>query len=172
MIRLRERHARAPGASRRDGLSPACVRTATQLESSRCVHEGPPWHPPPVPKVGSGQQRGSKRRKSASLTMRSHITRRPESRMNRAIARPSSPVVVTLEPACHAGGRGFESRTLHEERPGKRGLLVYQADTEKCSSRALVNALVNGRVSEPDRSERIPHSFALLLVAKRPGVVG
>jgi hypothetical protein len=30
--------------------------------------------------------------------------------MNIAIPRPSSPIVVTLEPACHAGGRGFESR--------------------------------------------------------------
>jgi hypothetical protein len=29
--------------------------------------------------------------------------------MNRAIPRRSSPTVVTLEPACHAGGRGFES---------------------------------------------------------------
>jgi hypothetical protein len=30
--------------------------------------------------------------------------------MNRAIARQSSPIVVSLEQACHAGGRGFESR--------------------------------------------------------------
>jgi hypothetical protein len=30
--------------------------------------------------------------------------------INRAIPRPSSSIVVTLEPACHAGGRGFESR--------------------------------------------------------------
>jgi hypothetical protein len=30
--------------------------------------------------------------------------------MNRAIPRPSSPTVVTTELACHAGGRGFESR--------------------------------------------------------------
>jgi hypothetical protein len=30
--------------------------------------------------------------------------------MNRAIARQPSPIVVTGEPGCHAGGRGFESR--------------------------------------------------------------
>jgi hypothetical protein len=30
--------------------------------------------------------------------------------MNRAIARQSSPIVASLEHACHAGGRGFESR--------------------------------------------------------------
>jgi hypothetical protein len=30
--------------------------------------------------------------------------------MNRAIARQSSPIVASLEQACHAGGRGFESR--------------------------------------------------------------
>jgi hypothetical protein len=42
--------------------------------------------------------------------MRQGIARSPQSRMNRAIPRPSSPIVVTVEPACHAGGRGFESR--------------------------------------------------------------
>ena len=30
--------------------------------------------------------------------------------MNRAIPRSSSPTVVPVEVACHAGGRGFESR--------------------------------------------------------------
>ncbi len=34
----------------------------------------------------------------------------PRVRMNRAIARQSSPIVVSVEQACHAGGRGFESR--------------------------------------------------------------
>jgi hypothetical protein len=33
-----------------------------------------------------------------------------QTRMNRAIARQSSPIVVSVEQACHAGGRGFESR--------------------------------------------------------------
>jgi hypothetical protein len=32
----------------------------------------------------------------------------PQNRMNRAIPRQSSSIVVTLEPACHAGGRGLQ----------------------------------------------------------------
>ena len=42
--------------------------------------------------------------------MPKRVTESTERRMNGAIARPSSSIVVTLEPACHAGGRGFESR--------------------------------------------------------------
>ena len=58
----------------------------------------------------SGQQKGSKRSKS-SLRNRAQIScERPETRINRAIARQSSPIVVSVEQACHAGGRGFESR--------------------------------------------------------------
>src|SRR2546430_329577 len=37
--------------------------------------------------------------------------------MNRAIARRSSAIVVTAEAACHAGGRGFESRRSRLESP-------------------------------------------------------
>ena len=58
----------------------------------------------------SGQQKGSKRSKS-SLRNRPQISvDGPQARMNSAIARRSSPIVVSPEQACHAGGRGFESR--------------------------------------------------------------
>jgi hypothetical protein len=42
--------------------------------------------------------------------MRVCVAADPQHCMNRAIARRSSPIVVTREVACHAGGRGFESR--------------------------------------------------------------
>ena len=61
-----------------------------------------------LPKVG--QQKGSKRPKS-SLRKRAQITAEgSQTRMNRAIARQWLPIVVSAEQACHAGGRGFESR--------------------------------------------------------------
>ena len=58
----------------------------------------------------SGSKRAANVRIRLRSTMRDPIAKSPKSRMNRAIARPSSSIVVTLEPACHAGGRGFESR--------------------------------------------------------------
>ena len=45
-----------------------------------------------------------------SSIIRKSDVRSPQTRMNRAIARQSSPIVVSVEQACHAGGRGFESR--------------------------------------------------------------
>jgi hypothetical protein len=60
--------------------------------------------------VEIGQQTGSKRLKSALLNHAEPSSKKPKSRMNRAIPRQSSSTVVTVEPACHAGGRGFESR--------------------------------------------------------------
>ncbi|MEO8290136.1 MAG: hypothetical protein ABI649_03970, partial [Gaiellaceae bacterium] len=63
--------------------------------------------------TGSARSPGSKRaanvRKRPHGGMRDCGARRPRSRMNRAIARQSSPIVVSVEQACHAGGRGFES---------------------------------------------------------------
>jgi hypothetical protein len=60
--------------------------------------------------VTPGQQTGSKRLKAASLNHAESNDENPKNRINRAIPRSSSPIVVTLELACHAGGRGFESR--------------------------------------------------------------
>ena len=51
--------------------------------------------------------------------MRIRIAEDPKSRMNRATAPLSAAPVVTLQVACHAGGRGFESR---RSRPLHRGL--------------------------------------------------
>jgi hypothetical protein len=68
-------------------------------------------------RAANGQQTRWNRLRSA---MPNRYRGKPESRMNRAIPRPSSPFVVTLEPACHAGGRGFESRRSHLESARKR----------------------------------------------------
>ncbi len=64
---------------------------------------------PRLERPESGQQKGSKRRE-ASLCNRvgiGHLS--PRARMIRAIACQSSPIVASVEQACHAGGRGFES---------------------------------------------------------------
>jgi len=42
--------------------------------------------------------------------MRNRVAQRLKSLMNRAIAQPSLPTAAIPEVACHAGGRGFESR--------------------------------------------------------------
>jgi hypothetical protein len=64
MIRLRERHAaRSRSQPPHWTVSPACVRTATQLEALvACTRARPGTRPGRV-----GQQTGSKRLKSASL---------------------------------------------------------------------------------------------------------
>jgi hypothetical protein len=58
----------------------------------------------------SGSRRAANARNRAYAIVHKPGVREPQSRMNRAIARPSSPIVVSVEQACHAGGRGFESR--------------------------------------------------------------
>jgi hypothetical protein len=57
-----------------------------------------------------GSKRAANVRNRHRSTTRKRVAQRLKSRINRAIARRSSPSVVILEPACHAGGRGFESR--------------------------------------------------------------
>jgi hypothetical protein len=72
----------------------------------------------PLIAVDSTAQRlGSRRAANApksSLRNRVQINAEcSQSRMNRAIARQSSPIVVSVEQACHAGGRGLASRRSH-----------------------------------------------------------
>ena len=65
--------------------------------------------------------------------------------MNKAIARQSSPIVVLMEQARHAGGRGFESRRSRLTSPCKRrgfasvGLERHVEDVpHKCPNRSGV----------------------------------
>ncbi len=76
-----------------------------------------------------GQQKGSKRSKSSLRNRAQMRCQSPQSRINRAIARPSSPIVVFVEQACHAGGRGFESRRSRKFPANRYLLLSRQAQT-------------------------------------------
>jgi len=107
---------------------------------------------PRLSDAASGQQKGSKRSKS-SLCNRAEISVEvPQTRMNRAIARQSSPIVVSVEQACHTGGRGFESRRSRSESlwgaaaRGKSGCTPRQKCLVRC---AVVPGKFRG-VSPPD----------------------
>jgi hypothetical protein len=65
---------------------------------------------PPVNESRSGSRRAANARNRAYAILHKSGARSPQGRINRAIARQSSPIVVLAEQACHAGGRGFESR--------------------------------------------------------------
>jgi hypothetical protein len=88
-----------------------------------------PSSAPPVRRVALGQQKGSKRSKSSLCNLVQISRQRPQSRMNRAIARQSSPIVVFVEHACHAGGRGFESRRSRKIPANWYLVLSLQAQT-------------------------------------------
>jgi hypothetical protein len=71
----------------------------------------------------SGSRRAANARNRAyAIVCKSHV-RAPQSRINRAIARQSSPIVVSVEQACHAGGRGFESRRSRSTKPLQTSML-------------------------------------------------
>jgi hypothetical protein len=67
MIRLRERHARAPGASRRDGLCPPLHPEGHAPEAPAACTRARPDTRRQFRRSGPGSKTGSKRRKSASL---------------------------------------------------------------------------------------------------------
>jgi hypothetical protein len=69
-----------------------------------------PSSAPPVNESRSGSRRAANARNRTYAIVHKSGARSPQSRINRAIACPSSPIVVSVEQACHAGGRGFESR--------------------------------------------------------------
>jgi hypothetical protein len=103
---------------RRSPARPACARSGTRRTAgtgvARAACRSPrrscPWRISSPTRVALGQQKGSKRSKSSLCNLAQISRQSPQSRINRAIARQSSPIVVSVEHACHAGGRGFESR--------------------------------------------------------------
>jgi hypothetical protein len=62
------------------------------------------------PERFSGSRRAANARNRVYAIVHNSNVKGPQRRMHRAIARQSSPIVASLEHACHAGGRGFESR--------------------------------------------------------------
>jgi hypothetical protein len=72
--------------------------------------------------------------------------------MNRAITLPSSPIVVTPESACHAGGRGFESRR-------SRLLKSLQIDISVVQSDAPLRLVAQSRGPNVERELPAKHPF-------------
>ncbi|MEO5575579.1 MAG: hypothetical protein ABIR67_05785 [Gaiellaceae bacterium] len=70
---------------------------------------------PPVNESRSGSRRAANVRNRAYAIVHKSGARSPQGCINRAIACPSSPIVVSVEQACHAGGRGFDSRRSRSE---------------------------------------------------------
>jgi hypothetical protein len=127
-------------------------------------------------RVTSGQQKGSKRPKSSLRNRAQFSVRGPQSRMNRAIARQSSPVVVSAEQACHAGGRGFESRRSRcspcafsrseppNRRQALRGPIVAQTSAGRGSA-GLPRCAARSRFAASSEPTVVPTDLILRLEA-------
>jgi len=100
----------------------------------------------------SGLQKGSERSKSEPGNRAQISAKGSQTSMSRAIARQSSPIVVSVELACHAGGRGFESRRSRKL-PANR-LLVIPRTSRAGSSRPDPPEAANPHTSDDRPSRR------------------
>src|SRR6266540_5013007 len=88
--------------------------------------------------------------------------------MNRAIARQSSPIVVFVEHACHARGRGFESRRSRSTKWLQTSMLSCLLRRDEPSLKGSFAAPANGKrgghLGEPLQNA----PFAIELSGPRP----
>ena len=100
----RRRGARAGSPAAPPRGPPSTCRPSGRARRRAVVLQLQPSSAPPVKRIAARAAEGQQTLES-SLRNRAHISvEGPPARMNRAIARPSSPIVVSLEQACHAGG--------------------------------------------------------------------
>jgi hypothetical protein len=89
---------------------PMLMTSACPLSTNGLISSGESKSQPPAAAAFSGSRRAANARNRAYAIVLKSDAGSPQSRINRAIARQSSPIVAFVEHACHAGGRGFESR--------------------------------------------------------------
>jgi hypothetical protein len=133
---------RAPRVPHRDGAPHG--QRAPQLLTFRSMPEGLV--------ISAGSKRAANVGNRLGSTMRHRIARSLKGRINRAIARRSSSIIESLEVACHAGGRGFESRR-------SRRLKCLQISTSCCQKRR--GAKPRGPNPWPKRFAKRPANGAL-----------
>jgi hypothetical protein len=93
--------------------------------------------------------------------------------MNRAIARRSSPIVGSVEQACHAGGRGFESRRSRRKTSCKSGSFVASAgvnDRRFCAGLPQPISPTRSPASRPKNSCKRACSVASLGAGRATGL--
>ena len=105
---------RYPWAPRRppESLGFAPIQGPEGLEGTGCHHRSTlvMKGSTRLERCSAGSNRAANVRNHPRATVWNELAEHPKSSMNKAIARHSSPLAVLVASACHAGGRGFESR--------------------------------------------------------------